>query len=63
MTTKRICVFTGSSFGARDEYAEAAKSLAAELVSRDFQLVYGGARVGLMGALADGAALVLLLAR
>jgi uncharacterized protein (TIGR00730 family) len=50
---QRICVFTGSSPGARPEYALAAQSLAAELVSRNVELVYGGARVGLMGVLAD----------
>lgn len=49
----RICVFTGSSPGARPEYASAAESLAQELVSRNFELVYGGANVGLMGVLAD----------
>jgi uncharacterized protein (TIGR00730 family) len=50
---KRICVFTGSSPGARADYGAAAVTLAEELVSRDFELVYGGARVGLMGMLAD----------
>jgi len=50
---KRICVFTGSSPGARAEYAGAAKGLGALLAERGCTLVYGGAKVGLMGVLAD----------
>jgi hypothetical protein len=50
---KRICVFCGSSAGARAAYADAARLLAAELVQRKLGLVYGGGGVGLMGALAD----------
>ena len=50
---KRICVFTGSSPGARPEYAEAAKTLGRLLVKEQIQLVYGGGDVGLMGIVAD----------
>jgi len=50
---KRLCVFTGSSSGSRIEYAGAARELGQALVRRDVGLVYGGARVGLMGVLAD----------
>lgn len=46
---KRICVFCGSNFGAREEYSQAARDLAAALVEADIGLVYGGASVGLMG--------------
>jgi uncharacterized protein (TIGR00730 family) len=49
----RICVFTGSSPGAHSEYADAAKKLGTELVTREYELVYGGANVGLMGIIAD----------
>lgn len=49
----RICVFTGSSPGALDEYAASARALARVLVSGRHTLVYGGAKVGLMGVLAD----------
>jgi hypothetical protein len=52
---KRICEFTGSSPGARAEYADAAKSLGELLAERGCTLVYGGAKVGLMGVLADSA--------
>jgi uncharacterized protein (TIGR00730 family) len=49
----RVCVFAGSSTGARSDYGAAARSLAAELVGRGLGLVYGGGSVGLMGVLAD----------
>lgn len=49
----RICVFTGSSEGRRPEYRAAATDLGRTLVASGFGLVYGGARVGLMGVLAD----------
>ncbi len=52
---RRICVYCGSSEGRRPEYAEAARSLGAFLARRGIGLVYGGGRVGLMGAVADGA--------
>jgi uncharacterized protein (TIGR00730 family) len=49
----RVCVFTGSRPGARPEYAVAARALGAAIARRGWELVYGGASVGLMGALAD----------
>jgi len=52
---RRICVFCGSNAGARSEYAEAARALAAVLVERKLGIVYGGGNVGLMGVLADAA--------
>ena len=45
---KRLCVFCGSSRGARPEYAAAARKLAQALLRRRIGLVYGGGRVGLM---------------
>ena len=48
-----ICVFCGSSVGARPEYAAEARLLGRELASRHLELVYGGGRVGLMGVIAD----------
>lgn len=53
LRVKRICVFTGSSPGARAEFTHAARELGCELVSRGQELVYGGGKVGLMGQLAD----------
>jgi uncharacterized protein (TIGR00730 family) len=52
---KRICVFAGSSRGAREEYALAAQQLARELVAQGYEVVYGGGKVGMMGVLADAA--------
>lgn len=55
MTTelRRVTVFCGSNVGTDPAYAEVARSLGAELVSRGIGLVYGGGKVGLMGVLAD----------
>ncbi|HEY3273861.1 MAG TPA: TIGR00730 family Rossman fold protein [Methanocella sp.] len=52
---KRVCVFCGSSPGARPEYVLAAKELGMLLARKKIGLVYGGARVGMMGALATAA--------
>ncbi len=49
---KRICVFCGSSPGAKPEYVKMANALGRELVKRQIGLVYGGGRLGMMGALA-----------
>jgi uncharacterized protein (TIGR00730 family) len=50
---RRICVFTGSSFGAREDYAERARDLGSALATAGVGLVYGGGKVGLMGVVAD----------
>jgi uncharacterized protein (TIGR00730 family) len=50
---RSLCVYCGSSTGALPLYAEAARSLAQEMSSRNIALVYGGGRIGLMGVLAD----------
>ena len=50
---QRICVFSGSSPGAHPDYARSAQELARALAAQGLGLVYGGASVGLMGALAD----------
>ena len=48
-----LCVFCGSSTGARSVYAEAAAQLGRALANSQVALVFGGGRVGLMGILAD----------
>jgi uncharacterized protein (TIGR00730 family) len=50
-----ICVYCGSSSGTGPEFADAARSLGETLARNGVTLVYGGAAVGLMGTLADGA--------
>jgi uncharacterized protein (TIGR00730 family) len=52
---KRLCVFAGSSTGRELEYRRAAEDLGRALANRRIDLVYGGARVGLMGVVADAA--------
>ncbi|PAE17504.1 TIGR00730 family Rossman fold protein [Virgibacillus sp. 7505] len=52
---KRIAVFCGSSVGASPAYIAVAKELGKTLAAQGFTLVYGGASVGLMGAVANGA--------
>jgi uncharacterized protein (TIGR00730 family) len=53
--SRRICVFCGSSIGARSEYEKAARDLGRALAREGCTLVYGGGGIGLMGALADSA--------
>ena len=50
---QRICVYCGSNPGSGAGYAAAARELADVLVESDLELVYGGARKGLMGVVAD----------
>lgn len=52
---RRLCVFCGSSRGARADYRDAARAVGRLLGSRGIGLVYGGGNVGLMGELADAA--------
>jgi uncharacterized protein (TIGR00730 family) len=52
---KRITVFCGSSNGNEDKYMLQATRLGQILAKQNIELVYGGASVGLMGAVADGA--------
>ncbi|WP_269236849.1 TIGR00730 family Rossman fold protein [Flavobacterium flavigenum] len=51
---KRITVFCGSSFGTEEIYTQQAVLLGETLAKQNIELVYGGANVGLMGAVADG---------
>ena len=48
-----ICVYCGSASGKDEVYAAAAELLGKELLLRKQKLVYGGARVGLMGKVAN----------
>jgi uncharacterized protein (TIGR00730 family) len=50
---KRVLVFCGSSPGRQPEYTERAAELGRLLAERGLEAVYGGASVGVMGALAD----------
>jgi uncharacterized protein (TIGR00730 family) len=50
---KSLCVYCGSSMGKSPAYAKAARDLAKSMVDDNIALVYGGGKVGLMGAIAD----------
>ena len=51
----RIAVYCGSSSGDSSLFNLAATELGDLIASRGMALVYGGARIGLMGAVADAA--------
>jgi uncharacterized protein (TIGR00730 family) len=50
---RRICVFCGASPGRGTGYVDLARSVGVGLAARGLGIVYGGGRVGLMGAMAD----------
>jgi uncharacterized protein (TIGR00730 family) len=50
---KRICVFAGAQRGKSEKYVECATELGRVLARHNYEVVYGGGRVGLMGELAD----------
>lgn len=52
---KSLAVFCGSSLGSNKLYSKIAFELGQYLAKKNIQLIYGGAQVGLMGAVADGA--------
>jgi uncharacterized protein (TIGR00730 family) len=52
---KRVCVYCGSSNHVDARYFDAARTMGRTLAERGVGVVYGGGRVGLMGALADAA--------
>jgi uncharacterized protein (TIGR00730 family) len=52
---RRVCVFCASNPGADPRFLESARDLGRVLAGRGIGIVYGGGRVGMMGALADAA--------
>ena len=55
ISVHRICIFTGSRDGTTPRYATAAREVGGAIARRGWGVVYGGASVGLMGAVADAA--------
>jgi uncharacterized protein (TIGR00730 family) len=53
MSKKFLCVFCGSSNNVDERYFNVAKKMANKMLEKNIGLVYGGASVGLMGAIAD----------
>ncbi|MBY0415974.1 MAG: TIGR00730 family Rossman fold protein [Bdellovibrionales bacterium] len=53
MNLKKLCVFCGSAAGNDPKYMELGRQLGVMLAKNKIALVYGGASIGLMGAIAD----------
>jgi len=51
--TKSLAVFCAAASGVKTEYRLAAEDLGRTLAARGIGLIYGGAKIGLMGAVAD----------
>jgi uncharacterized protein (TIGR00730 family) len=51
----RLCVYCGSRMGSRPAFETAARLLGQQIGERGWSVVYGGGKVGLMGAVADAA--------
>jgi len=52
---KSIVVFCGSSYGYNEIYADTAYQVGSLLAEKNIELIYGGSKLGLMGAVAEGA--------
>ena len=52
---ERVCVYGGASEGSWDGYADAARRLGEVIGLAGLDVIYGGGRTGMMGAMADGA--------
>jgi uncharacterized protein (TIGR00730 family) len=52
---KSICIFCGARFGNDPAFKQIAETVGAALAAANITVVYGGGRVGLMGAVADSA--------
>lgn len=53
MARPTVCIYCGSSLGNDPSYSEAAKVLSARLAIGGFDLIYGGASIGIMGVVAN----------
>jgi uncharacterized protein (TIGR00730 family) len=50
---KSLCVYCGSARGRSPRYIAAAKELGEAMAERQIRLIYGGARIGMMGEVAN----------
>lgn len=55
MAIRSIAIFCASSDGADPAFIDSARQVGRSLAHRGIAVVYGGGRIGLMGAVADGA--------
>lgn len=53
MTERRVCIFCGANPGKSTSIVAAAQALGSALAARGVGVVYGGTRIGVMGAIAD----------
>jgi len=51
----RLCIFSGANDGRDERYRTIAAGVARAVVAAGYGIVYGGGRIGLMGAVADAA--------
>ena len=51
---KSLCVYCASSDRLEAKYYDGATAVGAEIARRQWQLVYGGGKTGMMGAVARG---------
>ncbi len=52
---KRIAIFCGASIGHKTIYAQEARKLGRFLAQKNIEIVFGGGKFGMMGAIADAA--------
>jgi uncharacterized protein (TIGR00730 family) len=52
-TIKSVCVYCGSGPGTDPAFVEAARELGRELAANGIRLIYGGGKVGIMGAVSE----------
>lgn len=50
---KSVCVFCGASSGSNPIYLETARAVGKMLAAQNITLVFGGGKIGMMGAVAD----------
>ena len=50
----KVCVFCGSKSGNHEKYLKIAFKVGNELSKKKYSVIYGGGKLGLMGALAEG---------
>ncbi len=53
MNIRSLCIYCGSNPGNRPEYLDQARAFGRMLAQRGIRMVYGGASIGIMGAVAD----------
>ena len=50
---KRLAIFCGASIGFSKDYRNAAQTLGRYLAQNNISMIYGGGKIGMMGAIAD----------